>query len=227
MARKGIFFPLKDAALRDDVHALGALVGDVLQGPVRRRRCSTRWRATALAAIGRRAGRRRTVASSSSCAPQGAHAAGGAASWSAPSATWFQVVNLAEKVHRVRRRRQYMNDSSTPAAGRARGVLRAGSKARGLTLEQVVELLGRLRIEPVFTAHPTESTRRTLLRQQQRIARLLIERLDPTLTPARAARDHRARAHGAHDRLADRGQLARAPDASPTSASTCCSSWSR
>ena len=31
MARKGIFFPLKDAALRDDVHTLGELVGDVLK----------------------------------------------------------------------------------------------------------------------------------------------------------------------------------------------------
>jgi len=28
MARKGIFFPLKDAALRDDVHVLGELVGE-------------------------------------------------------------------------------------------------------------------------------------------------------------------------------------------------------
>jgi phosphoenolpyruvate carboxylase len=41
-----------------------------------------------------------------------------------------------------------------------------------------------LSIEPVFTAHPTESTRRTLLRQQQRIARLLIGQLDTTRTPA-------------------------------------------
>ena len=31
MARKGIFFPLKDAALRDDVHALGNLVGEVIK----------------------------------------------------------------------------------------------------------------------------------------------------------------------------------------------------
>ena len=30
---------------------------------------------------------------------------------------WFQVVNMAEKVHRVRRRRQYMHDSSTPQPG--------------------------------------------------------------------------------------------------------------
>jgi len=31
MARKGIFFPLKDAALRDDVHVLGELVGEVVK----------------------------------------------------------------------------------------------------------------------------------------------------------------------------------------------------
>ena len=50
------------------------------------------------------------------------------------------------------------------------------------------------RIEPVLTAHPTESTRRTLLRQQQRIARLLIGRLDPSQTPAeRAATIERVR----------------------------------
>jgi phosphoenolpyruvate carboxylase len=30
MARQGIYFPLKDAALRDDVHVLGGLVGEVL-----------------------------------------------------------------------------------------------------------------------------------------------------------------------------------------------------
>ena len=30
---------------------------------------------------------------------------------------WFQAVNTAEKVHRVRRRRQYLNDSSTSQPG--------------------------------------------------------------------------------------------------------------
>ena len=44
-------------------------------------------------------------------------------------------------------------------------------------------MLAKLRIEPVFTAHPTESTHRTILRKQQRVAEILLDRLDPTLTP--------------------------------------------
>ena len=92
------------------------------------------------------------------------------------------MVNTAEKVHRVRRRRQYMNDSSTPQPGGLEECF-AKLRSRGLSLQQVEALLGQVSIEPVFTAHPTESTRRTLLRQQQRIARLLIDRLDPSQTP--------------------------------------------
>ena len=33
MYRQSIQFPAKDAALRDDVHALGGLVGEVLRDP--------------------------------------------------------------------------------------------------------------------------------------------------------------------------------------------------
>jgi len=179
MARKGIFFPLKDAALRDDVHMLGALVGEVLKdqcGPA----LFDAVEGDRRAAIGRRQGDPEQsvglVVRTQGRAPQEALELIRAFS------TWFQVVNLAEKVHRVRRRRQYMNDSGTPQPGGLEECF-ARLKARGLSLEQVIDLLGRLRIEPVFTAHPTESTRRTRLRQRQRIARLLIARLDPSLTP--------------------------------------------
>src|SRR4029079_2469507 len=56
-------------------------------------------------------------------------------------------------------------------------------KLRGMDLPQVLELLKKIHIEPVFTAHPTESARRTMLRKNQRIANLLLDRLDPTLSP--------------------------------------------
>jgi phosphoenolpyruvate carboxylase len=190
MARKGIFFPLKDAALRDDVHALGTLVGEVI-----REQCGQALfdavEGDRQAAIGRRTGDPEAavelVVRSQGRTPDAARELIRAFS------AWFQMVNMAEKVHRVRRRRQYMNDSSTPQpGGLEEGLTRL--RARGLSLEQVLELFRQVSIEPVLTAHPTESTRRTLLRQQQRIARLLIGRLDPSQTPAeRAATIERVR----------------------------------
>ena len=39
-------------------------------------------------------------------------------------------------------------------------------------------------IEPVFMGHPTESTRRTILRKQQHIAQDLLDRLNPASTRA-------------------------------------------
>ena len=179
MARKGIFFPIKDAALRDDVHALGQLVGEVI-----RDQCGEEIfnavEGDRQAAIGRRQGDAedcvQLVVRTQGRPPTEARELIRAFS------AWFQMVNTAEKVHRVRRRRQYMNDSSTPQPGGLEECF-ARLRSRGLSLQQVEALLGQVSIEPVFTAHPTESTRRTLLRQQQRIARLLIDRLDPSQTP--------------------------------------------
>jgi phosphoenolpyruvate carboxylase len=96
---------------------------------------------------------------------------------------WFQAVNLAESVHRIRRRREYfLKDSGRPQPGGiedALGTLKAG----GATIDDVLGILPQLQIQPVFIAHPTEATRRTMLRKQQRVAQLLLDRLDPTLTP--------------------------------------------
>ena len=178
MARKDISFTAKDAALREDVHTLGALVGEVLrdqggddflqevegdrQAAIRRRDGDPE---AAVQLVVRAEGRSPVQA----------------AELVRAFTTWFQMVNMAEKVHRVRRRRQYLNDSSTHQPG---GLAECFHRLRslGYSLEMVLDLLGRLSIEPVFTAHPTESTRRTLLRQQQRIAQLLLTRLDPTQT---------------------------------------------
>ena len=179
MARKGIFFPLKDAALRDDVHSLGALVGEVLreQGGAE---LFDAVEGDRQAAIGRRQGDAEDTVEL--VVRTRGRSAGEAREIIRAFGAWFQVVNMAEKVHRVRRRRQYMTDSSTPQPGGLDDCF-LRLRSRGLTLEQVLELLGQVSVEPVFTAHPTESTRRTLLRQQQRVARLLLRRLDPSLTP--------------------------------------------
>jgi phosphoenolpyruvate carboxylase len=180
VSRSDIHFPPKHEALRDDVHALGAVVGEVLreQGGVALFEMVEQDR---VAAISRR--------------ESDAHAAAELAARfrGRPPAiardlvrafsTWFQTVNLAEKVHRIRRRRQYfLSDAKRPQPGGVEDAL-ATLKARGLGLQEVLKLLASVSIEPVFAAHSSESTRRTLLRKQQRIAQHLLDRLDPTLTP--------------------------------------------
>ncbi|HZF25681.1 MAG TPA: phosphoenolpyruvate carboxylase [Steroidobacteraceae bacterium] len=183
MHRHDIEFAPKDAALREDVHALGALVGEIIreQGGQELFRVVEGDR---VAAIARREGEpggadeliNRTRDRPTALARDLVRA----------FATWFQVVNLAEKVHRIRRRRQYFISQNAPQPqGVGDSLLRL--KQQGLTLEQVLDLIRSMRIEPVFTAHPIESTRRTILRKQQRIAQLMMMRLDPTLTPQELA----------------------------------------
>jgi len=96
---------------------------------------------------------------------------------------WFQLVNVAEKVHRIRRRREYFQqDGDRPQPGGVEDAI-AALKSAGLSLTEVQALLKQLSIEPVMLAHPMESTRRTNLRRQQRMADLLLQRDNATLAP--------------------------------------------
>src|SRR6202795_3936389 len=173
-------FPLKDSALREDVHALGVLIGEMLrdQGGEEFFKLVEDDR---LAAIRRREGdaasgarlEQRTMNRSPSAATDLTRA----------FSIWFLAVNTAEKVHRVRRRRQYLNDSSTAQPGGIADCI-ARLQREGVTLEQALELIASMSIEPVFTGHPTESTRRTILRKQQHIAQDLLDWRNPASTAA-------------------------------------------
>ncbi len=95
-------------------------------------------------------------------------------------ALYFQLVNVAEERARVRgirgRRRSARGAVTRGSVGEA--ILRLA--AAGTDPD---ELLARLSIEPVLTAHPTEARRRTALIALRRIERL-VERLhDLHLTP--------------------------------------------
>jgi phosphoenolpyruvate carboxylase len=180
VSRADIHFPPKHEPLRDDVHALGALLGEILreQGGEELLKLVELDR---IAAIRGRAGEHEARVELAACV-RGRPAALAREVVRAFS-TWFQVVNLAEHVHRVRRRRDYfLKESARPQPGGVEDAI-AALKARGLTLGEVQELIASLAIEPVFAAHATEANRRTLLHKQQRIAQLLLERLDPSLTP--------------------------------------------
>lgn len=93
--------------------------------------------------------------------------------------TYFELTNLAETNHRKRRQRVQ--------PGAFRETL-SRLRSSGVSLEDVLETFRRIEVTPVFTAHPTEVARRTILWLRQRIAGRL-EALDALpLSDARAAR---------------------------------------
>src|SRR6266700_209888 len=85
---------------------------------------------------------------------------------------YFELVNLAETNHRKRRRRAGQIVGAESQAGTMRGTFRRMREA-GLSAEQVLQQLAKIQVTPVFTAHPTEIARRTVLIKRERISRLL------------------------------------------------------
>ena len=92
-------------------------------------------------------------------------------------ATYFELTNLAETNHRQRRRRAGKLDREhPPLPGSFRGTL-ARMKEAGISAADAIAALNQIEITPVFTAHPTEVARQTVLLKRRRIAQEL-ERLD-------------------------------------------------
>jgi phosphoenolpyruvate carboxylase len=177
--RANIVFGEKDQALREDVHRLGELVGQIVReqgGEALFDLVETARRA----AIARREGDPAAYAELKTLLA--ALAPSTARDFIRAFSTYFQMVNTAEKVHRLRRRRAYQRDSKTPQPYSFLDILQR-LKADGVGAADIERLLREVSIEPVFTALPTEVTRRTLLRKEQSIARRLVRMADPYLTP--------------------------------------------
>jgi phosphoenolpyruvate carboxylase len=79
-------------------------------------------------------------------------------------ATFFYLANTAEQVHRVHRLEQRGRDLG--------GWLRAGLAAAGEERD-LAALLPDVELRPVFTAHPTEAARRSILSKLRRVADVL------------------------------------------------------
>jgi phosphoenolpyruvate carboxylase len=89
---------------------------------------------------------------------------------------FFLLINTAEQVHRVRRRDAYLEqEDEQPQPGSSRWVMRR-LRSDGREAEEIADVMRRLDVRPVLTAHPTESTRRTLLALQARVGDLLLAR---------------------------------------------------
>lgn len=179
MKREQIDFPPRHEPLRDDVSLLGSLVGELLH-----EQCGQalfeRVEAARSAAIERRAGHEEGQRLESLCRFDDAVEA---SNFVRGFAAWFRMVNLAEQVHRIRRRREYQAEGAGVQPDSLADVFK-GLHASGIEWSAIEALLDELLIEPVFTAHPTEATRRSVLEKEQRMARYLIQRLDPGLPPA-------------------------------------------
>ncbi len=90
-------------------------------------------------------------------------------------ATYFDLVNLAEDHQRVQLLNQKLNKKYPEPIDESIGEVVAMLKARGMTSEQMSDLLEGLSIELVLTAHPTEARRRTVLTKIEHVAQMLRE----------------------------------------------------
>ena len=169
---------LKDAPLRRDVRSLGMLLGEVLreqagedlfahvealrQGTIRRRDAEA-------------GGSDEEAALQAATALELVHSlpVERAILLTRAFAFYFELINLAETNHRKRRRLALQLSGD---AGRQRGSL-AGTLCEmrrvGISADEAMDWLKRVLIVPVFTAHPTEVARRSVMFKRRRIGEFL------------------------------------------------------
>ncbi|MBI2815231.1 MAG: phosphoenolpyruvate carboxylase [Opitutae bacterium] len=169
------------ATLRGEIHALGAVLGRVIAGLEGRRTYATVERLRTLA----KAARAGDPAATPTLSRIVARLPAAAALHQAMAFTlYFELVNLAEENFRIGLLR------SRRSAGRPRkesiAAAIAALKAGGVTPRTMQRLVGRMDIELVFTAHPTEAKRRTILTKLAGLAALL-RRTPPGGLPGNAA----------------------------------------
>lgn len=86
-------------------------------------------------------------------------------------ANYFDLVNLAEEYTKISQPKILHKQSGEPEGSIAQAIFTLHE--RGFTADQMQKLLMDLSIELVFTAHPTESRRRTVVSKMQRLSSML------------------------------------------------------
>ena len=162
----------KDAPLRNDIRQLGMLLGDTLKRFGGARLFETEEAVRALCKDLRAAHDTAQAAKLEKQLKRMLHglSLSDAIGVIRAFSVYFQLVNLAEQHHRIRRKRFYERHTpNEPQRGSLADTLRtlARQKVKPATLQT---LLNQLEIVPVMTAHPTEAARRTLLEKHRRIA---------------------------------------------------------
>ena len=184
---------LKQAPLRRDVRSLGALLGEVLREQAGeevfdaveslRRAAIARREADAKQKSGERA---EAPSLQLQQAIDSVHQLSGnlttAYSLARAFSFYFELINLAETNHRKRRRLSgELDPHRSPQRGSLRGTLRQ-LRLAGVSADEMLGLLQKICVSPVFTAHPTEVARRSVMFKRRQISDLL-ERLDRIPVP--------------------------------------------
>jgi phosphoenolpyruvate carboxylase len=97
-------------------------------------------------------------------------------------AIYFQLVNIAEQNHRIRRKRDYERSTGEAVQPGSIESVVQDLKEKKLSVEEVRDMLSDISLELVMTAHPTEATRRAVLDIHKRIADEVMELDNPSLT---------------------------------------------
>lgn len=177
---------LKEAPLRRDVRSLGTLLGDVLReqageelfAQVEELRLGTIQRREAEAqADGEPAAMSAAIHAAHAMAMVHKLPVERALLLTRAFGFYFELINLAETNHRKRRRLALqLSGAACKQRGSLAGTLRAMQRV-GISAEEALDWLRKVLIVPVFTAHPTEVARRSVMFKRRRIGELL-EALD-------------------------------------------------
>ncbi len=171
--------PQKDAALRADIRRLGDLLGETLKRLGGEKLFETEERVRNLCkelrSADNSAAQERLKRLLSGLSLE--EAIGVIRAFS----VYFQLVNIAEQHHRIRRKLHYeLHTPEQPQRGSIAETFRrlsgetSGKASKKLCLE-MQQVIDHLEVRPVMTAHPTEAARRTLLEKHRRVAELLTE----------------------------------------------------
>lgn len=147
--------------LREDVHYLGSVLGEVLQEQhgqalldlVEDIRLRAIWQRTTTATVSLQ-----PLAESVAGLQQDEMFAVARA-----FSLYFYLINAAEEQHRMRRMRENERKSYPKPRYESIAAAMAHLKSEGVTPDELAQILALLSIRPVFTRHPTEVRRRTLL----------------------------------------------------------------
>ncbi len=170
-----------DRLLRDDIRLLGGLLGESLLRQEGQPLFDLVERVRRLAKTGPEPERQDLDREMDRCLAE--VDVGTATSLVRAFSAYFNLANIAEQVHRA----DELAVRSGPGGRRLATTVDA-IEAAGLPRKEIQALVDRLELRPVFTAHPTESARRSVLTKRRRVAELLEQRSDPRSTPEDRAR---------------------------------------